>query len=128
MTEDNENIFMSIFAISTPSLNCLLVSFAHSLTVILFCFLLNFESCFYILYMLWIISSLTCMWFAAQSVVCSFHRLKSVFQIEKVLILMKSNLSIFHFMHFAFAVKSQNSSPTPRFWIFSLIFSCLNIL
>ena len=63
-------------------------------------------------------------WFAnifSQSVACLFISFTGTFTKQKFLILMKFSLSLFHFMHYAFGVKSKNSSSSLKSCRFSPI-------
>lgn len=53
----------------------------------------------------------------------SFYLFDNVFWCPKVLILMKSNLSIFNFVTHAFGVASRNPLTNPRLWRYTPMFS-----
>ena len=71
------------------------------------------------------------MWFAnifSLSGFCPFTLLILSFNVQKFLILMKSNLSIYSLDACAFGVISKNSLPNPTSWSYSTLFSSKNLI
>lgn len=115
MTDDFEHNFMYFFVIYVYSLVKCSWQLSYSNFLIgFFLLLLNFESSLFRYF------PLSDMWFDFL-LVCSlsFYPLSRIFWRGKVLILIKSNLSVFPFIGFAFIVKSKNDLPTPKSYMFS---------
>lgn len=112
ITDDIEHL-LSFHCISFLE-QCPFKPFAHVL-IGLFVFLLNCKSSLCILDIkLSLVIQLTNNF--ARSVGCFFIVLIMSFDVQKILILMTSSLSIFSFVTIAFGIKSWNLLPSPRSW------------
>lgn len=104
------------------------LSLFYEMPILFFCLFFNWVVCLLIIhlleffYMFWIPflvwSDMICKYFLCG---LSFQFLNSVFW-GKFAILMKSNLSLFFSMSYAFGVISTNSLPNPRSWSFFYAF------
>ena len=111
MASYSEHHFIGWFAISVSSVKWLFMSFVY-FPISLFDFwhsVLRFLYIFQILVLCWVYS--LCILF--QSIPCLFMVLTWAFTEKKVLILMRSHLSVFPFMDHAFCIKSVNTLPRP---------------